>query len=187
MNVDYEDTDLIGQFLDGNEQAFNLLVRRHQDFVYNITRKITGNHDDADEAAQRVFIKLYEKIGTFDRRSAFRTWLYRVSTNESLNLLRSRKIRKWFGLGDMRELPQNEEQNPLRLLQRKDIGGLIEQAIRKLPDRQRTVFILRMTEGLSYDEISEILGVGIGGLKTSFHLAVKKLSKELGSYHADDL
>jgi RNA polymerase sigma factor (sigma-70 family) len=180
------DTELIRQFLDGNEHAFNILVRRHQDFVYNITRKLTGNHDDAMEAAQRVFVKVYDRLGSFDFRSAFTTWLYRVATNEALNLLRAHRIRRWFSFDEVGELPSDKVNDPYTLMEWSESTELIERALQKLPARQRAVFVLRMMEGLSYEEISEILETGIGGLKASFHHAIKKMNKELASDYENE-
>jgi RNA polymerase sigma factor (sigma-70 family) len=186
LSLEHPDTDLIRQFLEGNEHAFNLLIRKHQDFVYNITRKLTGNHTDASEAAQRVFVKLYDRLDSFDFRSAFTTWLYRVATNEALNLLRSNRVKRWFGFDEVREIPSDPRDDPHSIMERKEIEERLDRVLQKLPDRQRTVFMLRMLEGLSYDEMSGILEVSVGGLKASFHHAVKKINKELATEYASE-
>lgn len=180
-----EDNELIDRFLDGDEQAFNVLVRKHQDFVYNVSRKITGNHDDAIESAQRVFVKLYDRLSSFGKSSAFTTWLYRVAANESLNLIRSRKLKRWFGLEDAeKELPSSDD-TPFESMLEEEKKEQLDRVLKTLPDRQRTVFVLRMSEGLSYQEISDILGVSTGSLKASFFHAVKKITNALGKIYEE--
>jgi RNA polymerase sigma-70 factor, ECF subfamily len=174
-----EDNDLINRFLEGDEQAFNLLVRKHQDFVYNVTRKICGNHEDAIEASQRVFVKLYDKLQSFNRSASFRTWLYRIAVNDSLNLLRSKRLRRWLRFGDLAAEPEDPEPDPLDAYIEREQRERLMRAADRLPDRQRTVFVLRMTEGLSYGEIAEILNVSVGSLKASFFHAVQKIRKDL--------
>jgi len=177
--TDHEDNELIDRFLNGDEQAFNLLVRKHQDFVYNVSRKITGNHEDAIEAAQRVFIKLYDQLSSFNKAAAFSTWLYRVATNESLNLLRSMRVKRWFGFDETKKDFRDTAANPFEALVEDEKKERLERVLQTLPDRQRTVFVLRMSEGLTYEEISGILGVSTGSLKASFFHAVKKITKAL--------
>jgi RNA polymerase sigma-70 factor, ECF subfamily len=175
----HQDNELIDRFIDGDEQAFNMLVRKHQDFVYNIARKITGNHEDATEAAQRVFIKLYDRLSTFNKTAAFSTWLYRIATNESLNLLRSLRVRRWLGTDERIQEVKDTAADPFETLVDEEKKIRLERVLRTLPDRQRTVFVLRMSEGLSYDEIAGILDVSVGSLKASFFHAVKKVKKAL--------
>lgn len=179
MASDREDNVLIDRFLDNDEQAFNLLVRKHQDFVYNITRKVTGNHEDAIEAAQRVFVKMYDRLASFNKNSAFSTWLYRVATNESLNVVRSRRLKRWFGYDEMGKEFSDSAANPFETLVEAEKKEQLDRVIQTLPDRQRTVFVLRMSEGLAYEEIADILGVSEGSLKASFFHAVKKVTKAL--------
>ncbi len=179
MTLEYSDNELIDRFLGGDEQAFNVLVRKHQDFVYNVVRKITGNHEDAVEASQRVFIKLYDQLSSFTKKAAFTTWLYRVAANESLNLLRTRKVKRWFRLDEMEQEFRGPDPDPFDSLVEDEKKLLLDRALQSLPDRQRTVFVLRMHEGLSYDEIAGILGVTTGSLKATFFHAVKKVTKAL--------
>jgi RNA polymerase sigma-70 factor, ECF subfamily len=179
VTAERTDNELIESFLDGDEQSFNVLVRKHQDFAYAIARKLVGNHEDAVESAQRVFVKLYGQLGSFDRRSAFTTWLYRVVTNESLNLLRKRRVRRWFSIDESDQSMVTTDNNPLEALLEVERKERLLEALDTLPDRQRAVFVLRMMEGRSYAEISEILGVSEGSLKASFFHAVKKLSTRM--------
>lgn len=179
MVTDHEDNELIDRYLEGDEQAFNLLVRKYQDFIYNVSRKITGNHEDAIEATQRVFIKLYEQLSSFNKEAAFSTWLYRVATNETLNMLRSLRVRRWIGVDETAKNFRDTAANPFEALVEDEKKEQLERVLQTLPDRQRTVFVLRMSEGLTYNEIAEILGVSAGGLKASFFHAVKKITKAL--------
>lgn len=185
MTSDKSDNELIDLFLNGSEQAFNLLVRRHQDLVYNIARKITGNHQDAMETAQRVFVKLYDQLSSFQKRAAFSTWLYRIATNESLNVLRSNRTKRLFRLDEIEKEVSDATLNPHDSLIEEEKREQLTSILQQLPERQRTVFVLRMSEGLTYDEISEILGVSIGSLKASFFHAVKKVAKALEKVYED--
>ncbi len=179
MALEISDNDLIKEFLGGDEQSFNVLVRKHQDFVYNIVRKITGNHEDAIEVSQRVFVKLYDQLETFSGGSAFTTWLYRIATNESLNLLRSRKVKRWLRLDETGREFRDQTSDPFETVVEDEKREQLDRVLRTLPDRQRTVFVLRMHEGLTYDEIADILGVTTGSLKATFFHAVKKVTKAL--------
>ncbi len=143
--------------------------------VYNITRKMLINHDDADEITQAVFIKLYKSLNQFRGESKLTTYLYRITVNMSLNHLKKinlnkSRIQKSIELENMSD--NTRAHKDVELMEKENF---IRKSIESLPPQQRAVFILRFYENLSYDEISQILGTSVGGLKANFFHALKNL------------
>lgn len=170
-----DDEKLIADFKAGDKKSFNKIVLKYQKMVYNITRKMVINHDDADEITQNVFIKLYKTLNKFKGESKLSTYLYRISINMSLNYLKKRKLiqNKFNTSIDEKEI--FDRTDALKKIETNEKENFIRKAIENLPPQQRTVFILRFYENLSYEEISEILGTSIGGLKANFYHATKNL------------
>jgi RNA polymerase sigma-70 factor, ECF subfamily len=175
--ADITDFDLIKRFLEGDEKAFNLLVRKHQKQIYWHARRMTGNHIDADEVTQEVLIVLYKKLKNFRFDSSFGTWLYKVTSTRSINHLRKSKVKKFLFLDDdeTKELATNE--NLYKSVEDKEKLENLDNVLKELPPKQREVFILRRFDELSYDEISEITGISIGGLKANYFHALKKVTE----------
>jgi RNA polymerase sigma factor (sigma-70 family) len=173
------DDVLIREFQDGNVAAFNELVRRYQERVYWVARRLVGDHADADDVSQEVFIKVYDSLRGFRSESSFYTWLYRITVNAALNVLRRNRIRNFVRFDDLLMPLVSEELRPDEHLEGKEQRTLLEEAIASLPKRQRTVFVLRYYENLPYDEIARILKRSIGGMKANYFQAVKKISKYL--------
>lgn len=177
LNINSEDIDLINSFIKGNQNAFNLIVRKYQKKVYWIIRKMVLDHDDADDITQEVFLKLYRSLDDFRGESKFFTYLYRISINYSLNHINknkkiiSRKVD--FENADLRstDLKADEE------IDSKERTKLLEKAIKSLPEQQRTVFNMRYYDNLSYEEISNILNKSTGGMKANYFHAIKKIEK----------
>jgi len=158
--------------------GFNLLVRKYQQKIYWLIRKMVIDHDDADDLVQEVFIKIWQKLNSFREDSQLYTWIYRIATNETLNFLR-KKRNKYF-------LPIHDLQSELlqKLSSSADIDGnevqlKLQKALLKLPDKQRLVFNMKYFENMKYKEISKITGTSTGGLKASYHHAVKKIENLL--------
>ncbi len=173
------DQQLLEEFLGGNEQGFNELVRRYQEKVYWIARRMIVDHDDADDVAQEVFIKLYQTAKDFRGESSLSTWLYRVTVNASLNALRRKKVREYLPLEDVEERTESDEPLPDAAVEEQERRSLMEKAIASLPSKQRAVFVLRYYEEKPYDEIAQILQTSVGGLKANYFHAVKKIGNIL--------
>lgn len=177
LNINSEDIDLINSFIKGNQNAFNLIVRKYQKKVYWIIRKMVLDHDDADDITQEVFLKLYRSLDDFRGESKFFTYLYRISINYSLNHLNknkkiiSRKVDIEHADLRSKDLKADEE------IDSKERTKLLEKAIKSLPEQQRTVFNMRYYDNLSYEEISNILNKSTGGMKANYFHAIKKLEK----------
>lgn len=183
-NIMHEKSDfeLISEFKAGNEEVFNVLVKRYQKKVYWIARKMLGNQEDADDVVQDVFVKVYKSLKDFRSESSFYTWLYRVTINFAITALRKRKIAEFLNFDDafpVASKESNEELNPLNNLEKQELHNKLEAAINKLPNKQKQVFIFRYYHELPYEEISKIMKTSIGGLKANYFHALKNIKNFL--------
>ena len=178
--------ELIQVLRNGDESAFRFLVENYQDRVYNTALGIVNNAQDAEDVAQEVFIQVHRSINSFKGESKLSTWLYRIATTRSLDLLRSRKSKKRFGLlqrlfGDgnepVMEIP--DFNHPGVTLDRKENAAKLFKAINKLPENQRIAFTLHKLEDLSYQEVSEIMGTTLPAVESLMHRARQNLRKML--------
>nr|WKN39824.1 sigma-70 family RNA polymerase sigma factor [Tunicatimonas sp. TK19036] len=162
----------------GQHEAFQQLVRTYQERIYSIVRKMVIDHDDADDVVQETFIKVWRNLEKFQGDAQLYTWLYRIATNECLRFLQKKKKRSLLSLGDANtELMEKVDQTPS--LDGDEIQKRLQKALLQLPDKQRLVFNLKYFEDLKYEAIANITGTSVGGLKASYHLAVKKIEAYL--------
>jgi RNA polymerase sigma-70 factor (ECF subfamily) len=160
------------------EKAFEVLVNTYKERLYWHIRRIVLNHDDADDVLQNTFIKVYRNINGFKGDSKLFSWMYRIATNESLSFLKQ-KSRK-LGLNDGAYQDRLVESLAADVYFEGDSIQLqLQKAIATLPEKQKLVFNMKYFEELKYEEISEILDTSVGGLKASYHLAVKKIKVHL--------
>ena len=171
------DLELIEEFRHGNEKAFNPLVLRYQEKIYWVVRRLLPDHDEADDVVQDIFVKVYRSLNTFKGDSSFYTWLYRIAMNLSLNEIRRKKTRRAFSLDDNVAQHESKDPLPLEMLEREERTKLIKDAIERLPEKQKKVFVLRYYEELPYEEISKILKTSVGGLKANYFHAVRKIGE----------
>jgi RNA polymerase sigma-70 factor (ECF subfamily) len=181
--TDSSDLELVELFQNGNETAFNELVGRYQEKIYWIARRFVTDHDQADDIVQEVFIKVYSALKNFRGESGVYTWLYRITVNVALNALRKQRIRDFIRIDEFFETAEDENEQPDAIFEKDEQQKLIEEAIAKLPEKQKAVFILRYHEELSYEEISLILKTSIGGLKANYFHAVKKIGEYVNRAH----
>ena len=163
---------------DTQAKAFEVLINTYKERLYWHIRRIVLDHDDADDVLQNTFIKVYRNIDGFKGDSKLFSWMYRIATNESLTFLKQ-KARK---LGVDSEAIQTHMANNLQAdvyFEGDEIQYKLQQAIATLPEKQKLVFNMKYFEELKYEEISEILETSVGGLKASYHLAVKKIESYL--------
>ena len=148
------------------------ISRRYQQQIYYHCRNLLLSHDDADDAAQNTFIKVWQNANQFKGDSRLRTWVYRIATNESINLIRKRKPTIDFDEAqpEMADLITED-----LYLSGDDIALKLQKALCYLPFKQKLVFTLRYFEDLSYAEIAVLTSTSEGALKASYHHAVKKL------------
>lgn len=171
------DQELIIQFQNGKakEDAFTQLLKRHRETVFFQIKKMVLEHADADDIAQAVWIKVWNKLDGFKQESAFSTWLFRVAYNETLNFIAQKKRLKTHTTQN--ELDHNlEHPSSQDTLKETAIQIKLERAIAKLPEKQRFVFMLRYYEDFDYEKIASITGTTVGGAKANYHQAVKKMT-----------
>lgn len=175
-----EDQELLAKFSnpESRNYAFNLLVRKYQERVYWHIRKMVVDHDDANDLTQEVFVKVWKSLAKFRKDSQLFTWIYRIATNECLNFLKKKKKRFFLPIHDVSaELSQKLDNSSH--ISGDEIQLKLQKALLQLPEKQRLVFNMRYYDELTYQQISEILGTSVGGLKASYHLAAKKIEAHL--------
>ncbi|MCI0706632.1 MAG: sigma-70 family RNA polymerase sigma factor [Ignavibacteriae bacterium] len=173
------DVELIQRFQQGEEAAFNELVRRYQEKVYWLARRFVNDHDNADDIVQDVFIKAYDALKNFRNESGFYTWIYRITVNASLNAVRRERVRNFFRIDEQFEYEDTGTESPTEKVELQEQRALIEKAIETLPEKQKAVFILRYYDELPYEEIANILKTSVGGLKANYFHAVQKIGEYL--------
>jgi RNA polymerase sigma-70 factor (ECF subfamily) len=198
-----DEVALIERCLAGDDTAFDELVQRYQDMVFNLGYRLLGSYDESVDLSQEVFLQVYRKLGTFRRDASLRTWIYRIVINRAKN--RQRWWRRRFAemtavsLDDVETRPgvavvaastgqsgwsglpgpSEELVAPDKALERKEVGEILLDAINKLPFSHRTILLLKEVEGLSYDEISTTLDLPLGTVKSRLARARKSLRDKL--------
>lgn len=159
-------------------QAFEVLVSTYKERLYWQIRGIVLNHDDADDVLQNTFIKVYKNIDGFKGDSKLFSWMYRIATNEALSFIKQRaKLQGITDIDYQEKLVSNLQADVF--FEGDEIQLKLQQAIATLPEKQKLVFNMKYFQELKYEEISEILDTSVGGLKASYHLAVKKVEQYL--------
>jgi RNA polymerase sigma-70 factor, ECF subfamily len=176
-----DDRELIDQALSGNSAAFGQLVTRYQDRLYNSLVYLVGSADAAQDAVQEAFVQAFVKLDTFERASAFYTWLYRIAVNQSIS--RRRRERPLVSVDQIRD---NSGQDPIDAgpppearLERLERGGQVRQALAALSEEHRSILILREIDECSYEQIAEILNLPVGTIRSRLHRARLQLRDEL--------
>lgn len=194
------DDDLMQRFQKGDEDAFNLLVRRHQKLLVNFIARYTGDKDNAEDLAQETFIRMFKAADRYKPgRAQFKTWMYFIAKNLCKNEIRNRGRRERYLVdniisndnstdGNDEEIdliasaPADAAFQPEVALERKELRNTIQKAIAELPDQYRLPLVLRDIQGLSYDEIGNILELRSGTTKSRINRARLMLKDKLKSY-----
>jgi len=188
----YKESELLNQLQQGNEAAFKQLVNTHKDQVYNTCLGFLRNPHDAEDVAQEVFIKVYDSIGDFREEAKLSTWLYRIAVTKSLELIRYRKRQKRSGffkaLGSLFTEPDEAVDNsaymhPGLTLENKERGAILFREIDKLTEKQRTAFTLQKVEGLSYQEVAEVMEITLPAVESLIYRAKENLKTQLRDYY----
>lgn len=169
----------------GNPQAYESLVKKYQRPIYRLCRRMTGAHQSADDLAQETFIKGFFSLSHFKEGMSFFPWIRRIAVNNTLNYLKVR--RREEPLGDKNgTVPDNprtlNHESPPERLQRRQMETRYQAALQRLPSDQRTVFILKVIENLSYQEIAQTLNIPHGTVMSRLNRARRKLKQELAEY-----
>jgi RNA polymerase sigma-70 factor (ECF subfamily) len=187
-----DEAALIQRCLSGDDTAFDQIVNRYQDMVYNLALRLLGKREEALDLSQEVFFQVYRKLGSFRRDASLRTWIHRIVIN------RAKNSQRWWRRRECEmtavAVEEAERDNPWVLsaalnmrgadapdevLQRKELGEILQEAIASLPFDQRTILLLKDIDGLSYEEISQTLKLALGTVKSRLARARKALRDKL--------
>lgn len=161
-------------------EAFSQVVSHYSESLYWQIRKMVISHDDADDLLQNTFLKAWQSIGYFRGEARISTWLYRIAVNETLTFLSKQRQQNNIPIdGEDSFLIEQLESD--EWFDGDEAQKLLQEAIVRLPEKQRLIFNMHYFDELKYEEISRILGTSVGGLKASYHHAVKKIEEYLTS------
>jgi RNA polymerase sigma-70 factor, ECF subfamily len=175
---EFDDVQLLEACRAGRPGAFDIIVERHRRSVYQLCYRFVGNHEDASDLSQDVFLRVYRGLGSFRGGSSFATWLYRIGVNACLNRIAARKpITEEI---NARQHVDTRTESPSERVLREERGARVREAITQLPPKQRATLVLRMYQELSHEEIAEVLGSSVGAVKANFFHALGNLKRLLG-------
>ena len=190
--VDSQEKTLLERIRNGDESAFELLVKEHTGKVIGLAWRLVGNREEAEDLAQEAFLRLHRSLPTFRGESSVGTWLYRTTSRLAIDHLRRERIkRKLFffrqdnDAPDPVELASDPRHNPAREFQSQEAMQSLRKSLSKLSSRQQVIFTLRHYEGLPLKEIAEHLGLQTGTVKAHLHRAVTQLRHDLADYREE--
>lgn len=187
-----QEQELVEELTKDDDRAFKQLVEKHKDRVYNTCLGFLRNTEDAEDIAQEVFVKVFNSIATFKGDSSLSTWIYRISVNKSLELLRYRKREKRFGFfkalmntDDSADAIEDHDTyvHPGIDLENKERAKVLMDAIGRLPESQKVAFTLHKIEGLSYKEIAGVMDKSLSAVEALMHRAKQNLQDDLYEYY----
>lgn len=187
-----DESRLAARLIDGEPGAFREFVDAYKKRIYGLAYELTRNHADAEDISQSVFIKVYRGMGTFQQDARLSSWLYRITVNAALDHLRKRpffpqeKPLSVPGRFADDSVPRDDvpRDDPGREAEAALLRRKIDEALERISDREKTVFLLRHYHDLSLKEIAETLGLTLGSVKSYLFRSIKKLQKELGEVPA---
>ncbi len=169
----------------GDTRAFELLVTMYQDRIYALSYQLTGNHADAQDLAQNVFIKAYRALPGFRNEADFGTWLHRITVNLSINERRKKKPEVHLDNpvqtleGEMPRLVASDAETPEEAYENKEFRDIVQSALKQLSPEHRTVLVLREVQGFSYDEIANMLDCSLGTVKSRINRGRQTLKEKI--------
>lgn len=171
-----EDKAYVARFLSGEESAFTFLVNKYRKTVFAIAYRFTHNRQEADDITQDTFVKAYQGLAKFRQDASFKTWLFRIATNLSINTTKSGRIRKDTGQAPDSDA-QVSEAKPLDAMMANERRSYLYQAIQKLPPRQQQALTLKSLQGMNCQEVAEVMKCSVGTVKANVFNAMKNLKK----------
>lgn len=188
------DQEIIRALQQKSETAFRTLVDQYKDRMYNTCLGLLQNPEEAEEAAQDVFIEVYKSVGKFRGDAKLSTWMYRIATTKSLERIRKQKTQKRFaffqsltaGDKDYETTRHATFEHPGVLLEHKEQAQTLFSTIKTLPENQRIAFTLHKVEGLPYQEIAEVLGTSVSSVESLMFRARKSLQQKLKTYYENN-
>ena len=181
---------LIEQLKKGDQSAFKFIVDTWKDMVYNTALSIVQQEEDAEDVTQEVFVQVYQSIEGFKRESKFSTWLYRITLSKAMDHERRKKrkkrfafVKNLFGEGSEVVVHPPDFNHPGVSLDNKEKAAILFKAMESLPENQRIAFVLNKVEGLSYQEISDVMETTVSAVESLLHRAKSNLRKELKTFY----
>jgi len=176
------DRALVSQLREGDQSAFDTLVRQYQRDLFRLAYRMTRNAEDAKDLSQEAFLRAYRGLGNFDGRSSLSTWLYRITVNLCISHLRQQRS---SDAGEVPETHANPSPRPLDELEGREIHQAVGKAVAELPPQQQATLLLRVHHGLPYREIAEIMESSEGTVRVNYFHAVAKLRAQLKGLRDD--
>jgi RNA polymerase sigma-70 factor, ECF subfamily len=185
-----EEASLVKRARQGDLGAYDELVRRYQERIYSTVYHMTANHEDANDLAQEAFIKAYQALKSFKGGSSFYTWVYRIAVNKTINFLKQRKNKAHMSLDDLDFNAEHDpdlvalisEKTPRREINLAELHEKLNEAMQKLSEPHRLVVTLHDVQGLSHEEIAEIMECNIGTVRSRLFYARQQLQAYLSDY-----
>ena len=188
---DYQaDTELVRAARDGDMRAYDQLIQRYQGRIYSTIYHMTSNHEDANDLAQDTFIKAYSVLKSFKGDSSFYTWIYRIAVNKTINFLKARKNKYSLSLNDLDFNAENDpdlvafvsDKTPRRDVALAELQQKLNEAMQKLSEDHRMVITLHDVQGMSHDEIAEIMKCNTGTVRSRLFYARQQMQALLSNY-----
>ncbi len=180
-----DDSQLVEQLKRGSEEAFEELFERHRDKVFNVVFRILGDVTECEDVVQEAFLKALRNIHSFHGNSAFYTWLYRIAVNAAVDFRKKLRPRGVVSIhrkdGTTQEVTSQAD-GPVKIEQRREMAGLLRETMNELTEKHRSILILREFQGLSYIEISEVLGCSKGTVESRLFRARHSLREKMERY-----
>lgn len=182
--------DLVKRARKGDLDAYDELVKRYQERIYATVYHMTSNHEDANDIAQEAFIKAFQALKSFRGGSSFYTWLYRIAVNKTINFLKQRRNKNHFSLNDLDFNAEHDpdlvalisDKTPHREIGLSELQKKLNEALMQLSEPHRMVVVLHDVQGLSHEEIAEILDCNIGTVRSRLFYARQQLQGHLAEY-----
>lgn len=193
-SLDYaqlDDRELASQAAEGREVAFRELLKRYERPVFSLIFRMVRDRTLAEDLAQEAFIRAFNAIGSYNTSYKFSNWIFKIANNHTIDHLRKRKLdtisidgsphaTSSQEVSQTRLVVESTDESPLELMEHRELGNQIEEAIGELREEYRTVILLRHVEGYAYEEIAEIMALPLGTVKTYLHRARHELKDKLG-------
>jgi RNA polymerase sigma-70 factor (ECF subfamily) len=190
MDNELPSEELMIRIAEGDDEAFEILVNRHQTSVLNLIYRFVGDRTQAKDLAQEVFLKVWQAAKTYKPEAKFTTWIYRITANLCFNELKSSRRKKWFSFyrydedegKTIEETLSDRSPSPEDLLLIKERSRQISDALQSLPDNQRMALVLKRYDDLSYAEIAQIIGCSVSAVESLLVRAKRTLQGKLAPY-----
>jgi len=187
MDKEIPSEELMARVAGGDQEAFEILVNRHQTSVLNLIYRFIGDRTQAKDLAQEVFLRVWQSAKTYEPKAKFTTWIYQITANLCFNELKSSRRKKWFQFFRFGENQENTIEevivdpspSPEDLLLSREQSRRITEALQSLPDNQRMALVLKRYDGLSYQEIAQIIGCSVSAVESLLVRAKRNLQEKL--------